>query len=707
MLKVVLISLLPLTLFLSENPIGIFSKISLGESQRETRTVEKLVASSGSVSISLDLDPINGSGEANGTNVIELSFDVATDSFFTVLVSNDELRGPLPSSLGISPRTSAYIPSKLAESYDRLIIESLPWGSSYSLVLRDAESGFVFFNIEGHQFEYDATERIFKINGGRLLLSDEFAEALGRPTGLGKYVGTISGETRMHAIEVQKIVNGDVESSVLPAGAGMRPDVGTVPGPDVIVGDVNGLAQFGGATGTQVGLALGTDSCNAGQINLNWFALPSNDHPVIPQNLYRMSGGADNTERFEHIGQSSVKHAFEALRDNICGFGCNNVGGTLLGSGCSDPYEASLNAGPNLGSRAWINPFTGAFPRGDSGTNPNSHVGPGHATDNAAGHKIRTEISDLATQLNPGATYYAEGQYVTPHEYDWCQANPTQCNMNNNVSYRRYAVFGTQSPFAFVPVGSTVRMKAAIDAWTGADLATIQPDPLGDGIAILGSKVTNPSTGVWHYEYAVYNQNLDRAIQLFRVPLGPGITISNPGFHAPPQHPGSMADGTLNSAGFSGAPWAQALEADSMTWNSETLAQSPNANAIRWGTLYNFRFDSNMPPTTGMATIGFFKNGAPIQVSTNVPTPGSVNVQIGGMVTSPTGIALRNLVVNLIDSQGVKRTATTSSFGTYMFENVEPGSGYTLTASSKRYRFAPQILNVNGSVTNINLVGLE
>ena len=45
----------------------------------------------------------------------------------------------------------------------------------------------------------------------------------------------------------------------------------------------------------------------------HWFALPQTDHPVIPQNLYRMSGGATNNERFEQIGQSWLKHAFTAL----------------------------------------------------------------------------------------------------------------------------------------------------------------------------------------------------------------------------------------------------------------------------------------------------------------------------------------------------------------------------------------------------------
>jgi hypothetical protein len=58
---------------------------------------------------------------------------------------------------------------------------------------------------------------------------------------------------------------------------------------------------------------------------------------------------------------------------------------------------ASLNAGPGLGSRAWINPFSGAYPRGDSATPPNSHAGHAHT---GPSHRILTEISDLSTALN-------------------------------------------------------------------------------------------------------------------------------------------------------------------------------------------------------------------------------------------------------------------------------------------------------------------
>ena len=73
--------------------------------------------------------------------------------------------------------------------------------------------------------------------------------------------------------------------------------------------------------------------------------------------------------------------------------------------------------------------------------------------------------------MNAGATYYAELVYVTPDEYAWCQTHPGECNMYNNASYRQYSASGTTN-FTFAPVGSTVRMTPAINAWTAA---TINP----------------------------------------------------------------------------------------------------------------------------------------------------------------------------------------------------------------------------------------
>jgi len=139
--------------------------------------------------------------------------------------------------------------------------------------------------------------------------------------------------------------------------------------------------------------------------------------------------------------------------------------------GCSDPYSSSLNAGQNgLGSRAWAKPFTGAFP---SGAN-NSHTG--------TSHRVTVATSDLDRSQNPGATYFAEVQYVTPHEYSWCQSHPGQCNMFNNTSYHQFAVSGGPTNFTFSPVGSTARTQPAIIAWTGATIHQVEPDPRNDGI---------------------------------------------------------------------------------------------------------------------------------------------------------------------------------------------------------------------------------
>lgn len=578
----------------------------------DTGTLEKMIVASGTVSMNIDAAKLNGVATRGGSGAH--SFTVEPNSFFTAVVYNNELRALLPSSMDIKTDSQRAPVAALQAAWNQMAIESLPFGQENELAINDARSGSPFFFIEGGEVDFDGATDHLTIRGGRLVVTPEFAASIGRSITDRLIVGTVDIDLNMTAIEVTQVENGEVTGSSLPPTGN---DAGTVPGPDVVVGDVNGLAQFGTEGGGFVGLSLGTDSCNYGTVNLNWFQMPNNDHPVIPQNMYRMSGGADNAERFEQIGQSQMKHGFTALTQNLCGLGCNGVGGSQLGSGCSDPYSASLNSGPNLGSRAWVNPYTGFFPRGDSATPSNNHSGHNHSS--GPGHRILTKVTDLSTTQNVGATYYAEGQYVTPHEYSWCQANPTQCNMNNNVSYRRYNVSGTGSPFSFSPVGSTIREKEAVRGWTGASFETIQPAAGSDGIGTVAYKVSQPSAGVYHYEYAIYNQNMDRGIRLFSVPKLAGVTMTDVGFYSPPQHPGTTFDGTEGNQGYKETPWTVTDGSDSITWSTSTLAQDPNANAIRWGTMYNFRFRSTSPPMVALAVIGFYKTGDPITVRVALP----------------------------------------------------------------------------------------
>ena len=526
-----------------------------GLDQGGTGTLQKMIVQSGSVTMQLDLNRLNGISSV-AERPTTLGFVAAANSFFSVLVFNDQLRGPEPGSIALVPAAGVNalgysLPVALGASLKQLVIEKLSSDQSFDLAVRDAKTGFTFFNVEGHQYDYDATGQLLSITGGRLLISQEFASALGRSADVSAAVGRISIGAAMQPIEIDQLVNGEPKSMAMPPlRHGVGPETPTlVPGPDVIVGDLPSMAQFGNDTVNHlVGLGVGTTSCNNGDQPFNWFALPQIDHPVIPQNLYRMSGGATNDERFEQIGQSWLKHAFTALEGTVCGT-CNTSGcttGTHLCPGCSDPYGASLNASQSgIGSRAWVNPFTGVFP-----STANNHSGHSHT---GTSHRVTVASSDLDPAQNSGATYFAEGQYVTPHEYAWCQSHPGQCNMYNNASYRQFNVSGSGDNYTFSSSGSTVRMKAAINAWQtlgGATVSQIEPDPGNDGIWFMGYKVTNPSTGVWHYEYALYNQNLDRSIQSFSVPIGPGVNISNIGFHAPRQEPGWANDGTQGNTGY-------------------------------------------------------------------------------------------------------------------------------------------------------------
>lgn len=714
MLKFALVVLLPLSIIFYGAYRPYLSGSPIEPDSRQTGVLEKLIVSNGNVVLDLDLNKLNSTNaESKGIIPANIRFDASTDSFFSIKVFNGELRGPMPGMLRLVPKNSADLPPKLLSSLNDLVLEKVAWGER-ELALKDAKTGFSFFNIEGHTFDYDPAARSFAIRDGRLLVSAEFAGALGSVAAVDKVVGTINLYASMRATEVTELVDDQVVSDTLPALG--NPESGSVPGPDVIVGDLSDLAQFGNSSGSQVGLAVATDSCNFGTLNLNWNANPNNDHPVIPQNLYRMNGGASNNDRFEQIGQSNVKHAFQALAEDFCGLGCANPGtGSRLGSGCSDPYSAALNSGQGvpgctncLGSRAWINPFTGFFPRNDSATPNNSHSGHTH---NGTSHRIVTDVSDLNTSLNPSATYYAESQYVTPHEYAHCQANPTQCNMYNNVSYRRFSVTGTtcanNTPacYAFSPINTTVRMQPAVAAWTGSTRVEFRPDPGNDGIGFVAYKVTQTSPGTWHYEYAVYNQNLDRAIQSFAIPLSAAATLSNVGFHAPPQHPGWAADGTAGNAGFSSTPWTQTQTASSMTWNSETFAQNPNANAIRWGTLYNFRFDSNKPPIAANATVGFFKTGPPVNVPLLGPVDAVSNLTLSGRVlTAGTPRGLGMVKITLSDGVTPPRITYTNSFGFYRFDNFAAGLSYTITAVKLRHTFTPRQMAITNSLSDINFI---
>ncbi len=379
------------------------------------------------------------------------------------------------------------------------------------------------------------------------------------------------------------------------------------PGPDVIVGDLYGIQNWG-ALGSIRAYSIATESCNIGNQNLLWIA-SNNQHPVIAQNMYRLLNG-----RFEQVGQSWLKHGFTALTLSLCGT-CNGQGGSVLGVGCSDPYSTSLNGSQTrLGPRFEVNATTGFYPY--------PYTIAWQQTGNVIFKRLQVEQSDLA---NPGALYFIEGHYITADD-------AASGNGLNNASYRRITI--NETSFNGTLQGTTQREKPAIQAWKDHGLGVGMPDP---GVMIapvdyteqgqtarfwVASKATDLGGGMWQYEYAVQNLNSHRSGGSFVVPLAPGSDASELGFHGVPYHSGEP---WLNT------PWLMVDNPSDATFLSpHDFQTNPNTNALRWGTLYNFRFKANTAPTTGNVTIGLFRPGLAgepnsVSVSMFVPSASTVS----------------------------------------------------------------------------------
>jgi len=402
------------------------------------------------------------------------------------------------------------------------------------------------------------------------------------------------------------------------AAAAVRGDDGGIAdaGPDVIVSTVagatgaSGIWTYGTPVGdtTIAGYGVLTVSCNIGTADAIWIddtnlANPQrNQHPVIGTNMYRLKDG-----RFEQIGMSWLKHGFCAADVCSCGPNCTpNSSCDWLGLNATDTYTATRNGTQSgIGPRSEVNPWTGVYPY--------PYIMAWQQSGDAIYKRLQIHTADLNPALNNGALYYVEAQYV-------CTDEPAG-NRFNNVSHRRVLV-GTASgsTWNLAASGSTTPQQPAINAWRANDptVTLTNIDVPGDGRLILGSKV-NLNGGLWHYEYALYNMNADRAAQSFSVPVPSGVTLVSAGFHDVDYHSGEP---------YALTDWSSTLAGGSQTWASQTVTQNANANALRWGTLYNFRFDSPFPPKAANITVGLFKPGTPNSLSVRAVGPTSCAADI-------------------------------------------------------------------------------
>lgn len=117
----------------------------------------------------------------------------------------------------------------------------------------------------------------------------------------------------------------------------------------------------------------------------------------------------------------------------------------------------------------------------------------------------------------------------------------------------------------------------------------------------------------------------------------------------------------------------------------------------------NFQVEPNF---TGSARTGTL-TVAGRTVTINQPmAPVAAGVTVSGKVMTPQGSGIKQAIITLTDSRGNIKTATTSSFGNFQFDDVSVGETYVLSVRARSYTFQTptQILTVNDNVSNINFI---
>ncbi len=388
-------------------------------------------------------------------------------------------------------------------------------------------------------------------------------------------------------------------------GAEPEPEDGGI-GPDLTLCQLYGLRQFGRLDDI-VALASANRFWNAGDEEMDWYMSPNPLHPFVVFNMYRLNV-VDGSERFEQIGESWAMHGFCALDTSGCGPQCSYpTGCSTLAPGCSDSNSAGLMATQiGLGPKSEINPWTGEW----------SYLGShyqtcGECPHTPISHRLQVHDADLDPAQNQSAQYFGDQIYITHDDV----------NVMNSAAWKPCTVSG--SPGGTWSIGMTGSSTMpdigfAYDAWEGTRQTMLAQEvpPIEfespDGRCVLSAKPTDLGDGIWHYEYALFNIDMDRKVGSFSIPVPAGASITNVEFHGVESH----------DEPYSNDPWEAEVANGAVTWTTID-------NPLRWAAMYNFRFDADAPPDEDVTvTLGMWEPGTPATVTGTTIGPGLIGPAI-------------------------------------------------------------------------------
>jgi hypothetical protein len=386
-----------------------------------------------------------------------------------------------------------------------------------------------------------------------------------------------------------------------------------IPGLDVRAYDIGDIGVYGrrGAAypNGDLGFGIGHSFCNAGTANITWVASGAGgvmlgNFPRIAYLLARESGG----RMVQISGKSHMKHSRFPFNfsSGPCA-PCNLGSGSAMFPGCSDTYGSGGNIDRMvLGPSTEIDPWLGTwnmvgsyFDRGDpavSGPAATDSVQSLTSAMTSAFDAVKNRVEVREADLAGGGRFFAQIQLNVVGEPSANRSNNTAsrpCNITWNGSAWNASMTGSSS-------NGSVLMQ-----WSGA-LMGIGQNGLDDGRFLVAVKVTGPTAGIYHYEYAVHNLDNNRGAAALHIPMPAAATVSNSGFRDIDTNP-------LNDWTF-------------VRGTNEVVFNAAAGNPVDWNTIYNFWFDATQAPPLGPVTIDQARIG-----------PGALSVVVDP--TLPTGLS--------------------------------------------------------------------
>jgi hypothetical protein len=452
----------------------------------------------------------------------------------------------------------------------------------HALELRDAQDRRWFLVDKPHAL---LTADLLSISEADLAIAPELAAALGRADLAETYIGVLDLRLSLAAQEARA-------AAVAPLAAGdCIPDFGDPV--DLVMLQLANMTQAVREPGGRVAMAPNATVRNLGPGDVQWYrailpSTPVGPHPYLALHFYRLAGGV-----LEQIGRADLKHTFFATNTN-----CPCPGDQVLYASCEDLYGISTNLDrANLAPRSEIDARTlawsslGSHFDGVPVDNVRSHGG--DSAHDSFEHRLVVKEPDLQT---PGARYFYDGWYMAPND----------SNLLNSMGHREVAPAFSGSTWTFPTIDGGIHNGSIVDVFV--DPQNVLPGQAtqladtGAGRVQLAVVTSAVGIGLYHYEYALMNFDVERQIRSFAVPIGMGKMVSSAGF----------ADANGNPLD----DWTWSVQGLHVVWTA------PPGNALDWGTLYNFRMTVNAAPVPSAATLTPLDPGTPAELAVQtLPEP--------------------------------------------------------------------------------------